>query len=414
MSRIAKLIASIEEHSDEMKLEVPEVEEVSPEDEEEADFEIEVAEVENEETEEEVQNDDTAIGELEEEEVALEGFIEILQYGIENKEYSTQFAASVATRLAPYAENKLFGIPSLEDYNGDAVESYYVASLEAAKDVVQKIKDSITVMQSNLSRKVKAAGSEKAFAKTSITKADALLKRLGNVKTDEATIRTAGVTRYLGIEGKLPNDIASTAKTDLKNRQLITDKFAPATEAFFVKVMDVLTLRTSPFIPDEESDKILSVKHPTELLTKDIREGKGLFSASIEVEAPKSDSDKKVTQLINYAGIKPKWKFKAPKSVPEEIKLTKANIKAILIAAKTYSVFVQSTKIPDFAALDVSKKFTFEKGMKPIVLNAIVRAQFSSDLTVFNLLINTRHLTLSLLQIAERAIKVLEKEKKAD
>lgn len=414
MSRIAKLIASVEEHADEMELVIPKVEDVTPEDEEEADHELEYSEIEHEELEDEIEETTQSVKDMEEEVVAIENYMEILQFGIESKEFSVQLAAAVENKLSSYREVGVVSVPALEDFNKDIIESYYVASLEAAGDVVKKIKDSIAVIQGNLSRKAKALGTPDGFAKATNTKADALLKQLNNAKGDEATVRIASVASRLGVDGKFPSDVVGAAKTDLKNRQLIVTKYQPATESFFVKTLEVLTLRESPFIPDEESEKVLKIKHPTELLPKDVLDGKGLFSAYIEVKHQESDSDKKVTQLINYVSTRTSWKAKSSKSVPAEIKLSSGDVKAILTAVKSYAAFVKTATLPDFAALDVPKKFTFEKGMKPVVFNGIVRAQFSNDIMVIKLLTTTRHVALALLQLAERAIKEMEKEKKAE
>ena len=82
------------------------------------------------------------IEELQNEKESVEGFMEILKYGLSKESYSVQTLVMAQSKLDELA--KAFGdhapaIPSMENYGKDDLDSYYAASLESFRGFLSRI-----------------------------------------------------------------------------------------------------------------------------------------------------------------------------------------------------------------------------------------------------------------------------------
>lgn len=135
----------VESKLDEGVIALPGVDvEVSEDDVEKAEEEAEDAEEDAEDAKEEVIDGSKTIEQLLDEKESNEEFIEILQYGIENNQFSPQFAVVVQKKLDKL--DNAFGmispgVPSMENYDGANMKQYYTdlkASLELFNGAIGK------------------------------------------------------------------------------------------------------------------------------------------------------------------------------------------------------------------------------------------------------------------------------------
>lgn len=207
---LLKQMLSVEDIT-EAEYEVPEVVAVSDDEVHEA--EAAVADVKDELREEVASIDEVKRleAEIEETQASVEHFIDILEYGISQEDYSPQFAAAISFKLQSL--NDVFGgdlgVPSLEDFSRDSLDVYYTHSLEGFKDVLARLnkvrKNALEALRKKTNQ---ALGRYIALSKNYMRLLDAAYEQAAYLDLEAPVKVTASsVAKVINVKGQLPANL---------------------------------------------------------------------------------------------------------------------------------------------------------------------------------------------------------------
>ena len=132
------------DEDDGVEIDIPDVDtETTEDDAEEAEEEAAEAVAEDEELDDEIIDTSKSVDELDEDAVAVEEFIGVLQHGIRTKRFNAQTVALAQTQLQKLSikwDSEAPVIPSMEDYTEKNLGAYYTNSLESFSSFLKKIK----------------------------------------------------------------------------------------------------------------------------------------------------------------------------------------------------------------------------------------------------------------------------------
>lgn len=181
---------------------IPEVDtEIEDEDVESAETDAEEAAAEEEELDEEIVDTSKSVAELDEEDVAVEAFIGVLQHGINTKKFSPQTVALSQAKLQALCgtfRSESPVIPSMEDYTVDNLGAYYTNSLESFSDFLKKIRTARKSFFDDFAKKM----NDKIHLKAVETQIDAL-----NKVCDQQIVRVKELTLETPLKTKIPSGI---------------------------------------------------------------------------------------------------------------------------------------------------------------------------------------------------------------
>lgn len=299
--------------------------------------------------------------ELEEIQAAVEGYIEILEHGIEAKDFSPQFAYALSLALESYQDlvDDTLVLPSLENYSKDDLEPYYVASLESLQGFLSRIGNAIANSfakplenMANSIRRNTNNRISKALADGAASAIAALAEKSG----DKVAIAIGGARRQFAIAGQFPSDVTQGVATDLRSLQLLGSKYLEEAVAYNKKLLDLVakldTATENEVI--KVLDTIYQIKPPATVIPQDLLSGKGLIgNRQVRFE----EKERGATIYESVRGLKKtkpprikRMRVKSPKV--ETLELSRSQIKALLESVKAYARLIDN--INSFADKELS------------------------------------------------------------
>lgn len=358
--------------------EIPEVEEVPEE--ERMVAEAHLVEVEKEEavTERFYSEANSTDVEVEEHVESLEGFRDILTHGLENEQFSKQFAAAVGLKLETIRTISSGPVTSLEDYKAGNLKEFYSEALVSIEDHVNDvsgIKTNITdrLVGSLVDASVKASRAKTA---TSLTKsADAALAKLADVETGKkVSVSLTGLAPKLAVAGSLPTQIVAAANADQKAMSNVFDgyfKGAVKHHGELHRIIEKASKTTDIGGVQNLAKEMLALKRPEDALDQSVTSGKGLLgNVYVDVDSPKGDdADADVAAKLKQLRKRSAPKYISFKKKPEggEITLGKDDVEKLLKAVKGYAVLLDKVNA------------TITSEMKNVKVNSIRHALKVSD-----------------------------------
>lgn len=401
MSLIQKYLA-MEEHGDtpavnvevEVEVDVPEVQDVTEEEEYEAEEAINAqADIDHERQMELSQAESVA----QETYAHLAGVArqqEILTHGIENAQYSPQFAASVSASLEEYRE--LFGdelnIASLENYGHKDLDVFYRESMEAFGDITKKLGEVVKAVSAKIARTRAAIGEDRNIADSLIKKIDASLNGVADLPDGKVSISLAGVKDRIAVNGVIKDDLSSGVKEHAASLQYLFGTLIPAELKFLEKAAsgDVAEAMKA-------TNPLVNAKTVNLLGGKATKEG----------------------DTYGYVSVK------ANDSAAKDIDVTKANLQKLLTELKK-AVVVYKKSVADQGVLDkLARKLDKDiaDNNREVSQDADAAEEFLKTIRIDNeatmeLIIDaslgSRRSLIAVHQFADRAMKKLAKEGKKD
>lgn len=360
---LLKQYLSMEDHHDApvegeevVEVEVPEVAPVSEEEEYEADEILEEAEGDRRDEDHLVEKHDSFVEEVSETVESLENFRDILEHGIENSQYSPQFAAVVSTALEGYAE--VLGLEhyslGLENYNSADLEEFYTVALEATSETLYRIDYALENALGALADKLAGTIAEKkraSVAKAIIKKADAGLEALASASpSDSVTVSLKGINKKLSQNGAFPSNLVSAVKQDQNAIGYMLGTYAPAAisrqQEMVKDMMDaVKDLRGGK--GDSASKRAEKYAHqptPESKIPAGIKDGQTLLG-SVRVDVPSAEKGESTADTLKALAKAGKLKFTSSKvgDLPSETTLKVSEVRALLNAAKAYAVIIEKS-----------------------------------------------------------------------
>jgi hypothetical protein len=388
---------------------------------------------------------DQVAEELDDRSAALENFCEILSHGIEHGQYSPQFAALVSTGLEEYSA--LFGEPqvvaSLENYGHENLEEFYKLALEDFTEKLYKLKGAVDrasvspfLALANKARSATRSASAIAVRK----KADALLEKLAQASGAKASeVSLKGLKAKLAVKGAVPSNLLQAVKNDQRAVQELLDTYATAGLKYndeLAKTLDSAVKKVRAKDKDgavAEINAFAKKPRPEDKLSAGIRDGSALLgNVALKFDAAAKVEDGKGLFKAEAKRGAPKLKsLGGDIGGSDSIELSLADIKALLVAAKAYSVLIEkangsitnatkgitykSTAEKAYANHEGDFSFKIFKTAEIQDLNAFWRA-YPSALTslISDSFGHATDSAKALLALAERAIGKLGKSEKKD
>lgn len=428
MSRLKKYIS--QENFEEAVVEEIEAAEPMPVTEEEV-FEAEAAlqelSVVDAERQMEITEARTDIADIEERIASVEAFMEILQHGLETRQFSPQLAAAAHVSLEQYG--KLFGeqlsTPSLENHGHEDLEAYYSASLESFGAVLKGLKNAAVAAKTRVERIFKLIGSDEGRAKALTKKADDLLAKLKDVNsTDAVEVSTAGVINRINFAGKFPENLPKALAADLKSRQVLIQvmpkKFIAHAEALIEAVAKAAGEKA------EEAEKTLqaairNTPFPMDSLDGKINGGQSLLGGKFDYKkvAPGEDL-KAMIKAIHDQEPADTYTTKTEDG-PKEIKLTGADVAAILKTVKQQVALIEHVAREEKEVFNLIK--SFEKKIEEAregythpdvrtVGDFALASVFYAPSIAYAAMVDMTRIGYAMLQLSERAVAELGKAAK--
>ncbi len=292
-----------------------------------------------------------------EEVASMEQFLEVLDYGIKNKEFSPQFAASIQIQMKRNAE--LFGaedgVLSVEDYNVENLEEYYVAAFESFALTKARIAGAIErgiLKVVNTANKIVNGFKNGQYSSSRRKSIDAVLKKLED-KEGETTVNVSRVINRIGQAGKMPSNPLAAVKKDQAALLSVVNAFGNKGIAYATAVRSAV-VNAGANDPSKQASylgNIFNIKRPDMELESGIKTGSSLIGNSILVApAPSKEGTELKDKLKNYGkSLDMKFEKIKPESNSGEVKFTKADAVAFANAARVYmGMFDKAVK--DFEA----------------------------------------------------------------
>jgi hypothetical protein len=216
---------------DDVDLDIPDVDtETTEDDVVEAEEEAAEAVAEDEDLDDEIVDTSKSVEELEDEEVAVEEFIGVLQHGIRTKRFNAQtvaLAQSKLQRLCGKFQEESPVIPSMEDYSEQNLGEYYTNSLESFSSFLKKIKHARDSFMDNFAKKMNdkihlkavetyVAGINKALDVQIIRVKDLELKEAATVKVPAPIRGEGGPLKAVTAELQWLGEVANVFSHDRK------------------------------------------------------------------------------------------------------------------------------------------------------------------------------------------------------
>lgn len=346
MSVLLKFLkASTEDHheivKEEIDIEIPEVQPVSEEEEYEADEHLEEVDEERREIDVAIEQFKMMESEVEERVTSIENYSEVLTIGLEQAQFSPQFAGLVHEELNGY--KRLFGddlsIPSLEDHSHETLGDFYTASLEGFGEVVSKLKASVTAASTKVMAAIQAIGTNEKAADALIKKADAALEAVsGKDFSEPVTVKLSGLGKTLHFKGAIPSNLQSAIATDQKSLNALYKSFVPTAVSYVTSVSKALApAMNDKAKADSAAKSIIALKVPRTTIASGIADGSQLLGAKVNVVAPaKHDVNTEALGQIAQA-FNGKLFGKSGTAKDGEVKLTKSDVESLLKSVKVYA-----------------------------------------------------------------------------
>lgn len=278
--------------------------------------------------------------EVEEEIESLEHFSQVLQHGLKTKTFSPQFAAVVSHKLDKL--NATFGgrqeTPSLEDFGGDDLEQYYVASLESFTGFLKRLYDLGARALNAIPEAIANGSIVKGYQKQAaalVTKIDAATQALADVE-NSAVAGGQSVPKALAVEG---SDLFAGLEYDVRLTTAAATKGLRANANLLEGAIDVLIEanvkggvgKTGQIVAKAAQLPSAIAAYPTEAFEKGFAGGSKLTK-----EEDKEDADTRTKiKALAKGGVPGVAKGKT--DALEAVDLKKGDIARILKLAKVYA-----------------------------------------------------------------------------
>lgn len=375
---LLKQYLSMEQHSEapadseDQPIEVPEVEPVTEEEEYEAEEVLEEAEADRHAEERDGERYEMFADEVEEAVESLENFRDILQHGLDNAQYSPQFAAVVSSSLESYKD--VLGLEhfelGLENYNSGNLEEFYTVALEATTEGYYRFFSAPFTALGKLSDKLVGTAAEKkreAAAKAIIKKADAALEKLSGANaSDTVTVSLKGVNKKLSQGGSFPSNLVNAVKQDQKSINHMLGTYAPnaiARQQEMVKAMMDAVKDIRGKDGDAASKKVAKFANeptPESKIPSSIADGSALLGG-VKVDVPKAEKGESTAATLKAMAKAGSVKFVQIKQgdLPSETELKVSDVRALLNSAKAYAVMIEKSGKDVGAKIKEGVKLTF-------------------------------------------------------
>lgn len=334
----------------ELGIEIPEVEPVTEEEEYEA--EAVIAEIATDNIQQEIQDDvmDRLRDETETQIAALEQYLEVLQFGLENKEYSPQFAATVHAAMGNFSD--LFGEEtpkaSLENYSHDNLEEFYTVAAEDFSEKLWKLEKTLDkIMGAPINTIVdKVVGTSRTLRARAIRKkADALLEKIAGVEVNgKFDVPVTGMQSRLAMKNVLPTNLLAGVQADQKSLSEIFTKYAEDgfkhCKFLYVELGEAVKKLRDGQDVTADMEKISKVPQPELGLSSGIRDGSKLLgNVALDIRQPQGAADSSKHRFeVNADRRRPKFvKLDDKVTGPNSYALTKKDVVDLLNAAKLYA-----------------------------------------------------------------------------
>ncbi len=360
---LLKQYLSMEQHSEapadseDQPIEVPEVEPVTEEEEYEAEEVLEEVEHDQRTEDHESSRREAFIEEAEEAMESLENFHDILSHGLENNQYSPQFAAVVSSSLESYKD--VLGLEhfelGLENYNSGNLEEFYTVALEATTEAAYRIGHAPEQIISALVDKFmgdKAINKRRNAAKAINKKADAVLEKLSGAGSSETvTISIKGVNKKLSQGGSFPGNLVNAVKQDQKSVEFLLGKYAPASitrqqeivKAMMEGVKDIRSKKGEE--ASKRASKFATEPTPESKIPAGIKDGSTLLGG-VKLAVPSVEKGEDTAATLLAEAKAGKIKFESIGKVgdlPTEVELKVSEVRTLLTTAKAYAVIIEKS-----------------------------------------------------------------------
>lgn len=321
-----------------VEVEIPEVQPVSEDEVYEADEHLDEVSQERAEFESQVASYQQMTDEVNERLASLESFEEILQHGLENQQYSPQFAAAVSQELAVY--QSLFGdemsAPSLEDHGHDQLEAYYTTSLEGIKEAASKMKSLVSGAAASLSKTISMMGTNEKAADALIKKADALLDKFEFA--DSTTVKLGGLAKTFNFNGSVPSDIAKAITTDQGAIGTLIGGYLPACSNYAEKTLGELVKAINTDSTDGPAKAVIGMKVPYDAVPNNVRDGSRLLGSVLAAHHEKSNEAINSARLVDlHDQVTEVYLERTKPKDGGEVTITKAQAQQIAKGVKGYA-----------------------------------------------------------------------------
>lgn len=356
----------------ELGIEIPEAEPVTEEEVYEAEAVLEETTADQIEAEREIEEITQVQAEAESRIASLENICEVLQYGLESEQYSPQMAAVVHAALEEYSE--LFGEEkpkvSLENYSHDNLEEFYRLALEDFTEKLYKLGISAdkAVLGALPGLVHKAKHLKRNLVASSLKKkADKLLGVLSEVETtDPAVVSLKGLKARIAVKGSVPNNIANAAKAD----QRVMGEILNKTVGEGLDYLDAISKVAEDSVAKIRANKdrevgsaiegVLKMTRPEDKIAAVAKDGSVLLG-NVKIELGEIKNAEGTRDKLRAQAARPAPKFvklDGEPTGPDELKLSKSDIAAILNLVKAYAI--QMEKANDNLSSSV-KNLRFDK-----------------------------------------------------
>lgn len=328
----------------EEELDIPEpVAEVTPELIEDAEEEVLQAEEEVAPMPEAIEESVEVEADVNEEIASIEEYTSILRHGIRTKTFSPQFAAKTQGEIKRLTET--FGdekvAVSLENYSGENLEAYYVASLETFSGFAKRLSDVLFNATKNLADKLNTKWGHDNYVK----KAQALNLRAdavtgGSAKAEPAVVKGKVAARQFQIGGQFSGNPLESINRDMRFLSSEGTKLIRSIDTYLGKTMDVIESAVKDGGVGKTGDilaKVLDFKRPVDELSEVAFTGAmsgGLIFVKGENKAKEGDR-RAAYKDITRSAI-PTISSVAFKGEAADVTIDKASADKLAKAAKAY------------------------------------------------------------------------------
>lgn len=283
----------------EEELDIPEpVAEVTPEQIDDAEEEVLQAEEEVAPMPEAIEESAEVEADVTEEIASIEEYTAILKHGIRTNTFSPQFAAKAQGEIKRLSDT--FGddkvAVSLEDFGGDNLKEYYVASLETFSGFAKRLSDVLFNATKNLADKLNTKWGHDNYVKKAQAlnlRADAVLS--GSAKGEGATVKGKVVARQFQIGGEFNGNPLESINRDMRFLSSEGTKLIRNIDVYLGKTMDVIESAVKDGGVGKTGDivaKVLDLKRPSDELSEQAYKGAmagGLIFVKAQDKAKEGD-----------------------------------------------------------------------------------------------------------------------------
>lgn len=270
---------------------------------------------------------------------SLENYIDVLDIGLEQGDFSKQFAAMAGTelkRVGAILGKEETEIPAFENYDQENLEEFYRLSLEGFKEAVVSVKQSLANVAKGASNYLSELGTNEKAAKALTTRADAVLGKLSGFD-GKRSVPLSGLGKTFTAKGTAPANLLQAINGDMKAINTLSTRHTKACVDYYVMSVNAVALAVND--PKQLNDvvkKLAGEKTPSEMMGSLPLLGKELYIG----DKPSSRVNSKLVGELNEKILDETSPFTAMKKADATLELGKADIEGLVKAAKGYAAIL--------------------------------------------------------------------------